>query len=218
MSSSAPEGGQGQEPGTNGAGGQGQEPQGGQNGNQGQEPGASGQEAPFDFTTIQDPAMRAWAEKVDRDAKEAREQAARYRTERNTLQTQVSEYQRANETAEQAAQREAQERQERMEALERENRDLKVGTAIRTAAEGAKAFNPNLVAEMLQGKVTLGEDGQPANLKDLLADLRKSDPYLFKRAQADGGEGNGSGAAPTPTGNMNDMIRGAARARRGATD
>ena len=159
--------------------------------------------------------MRAYLEKVQRQAREAREEAARYRTERNGLQQQVQTFQQQNETEQERANREAAERQERLEALERENRDLRVGSAIRAAAESAKAFNPALIVSMLDSKVTLDDKGQPTNLQDLLKDLRQSDPYLFKRADANGGEGTGEQQAPT--GSMNDLIRGQVAARRGRT-
>lgn len=187
--------------------GQGQEPP---QGTQGQHQAAEG----FDFTTIQDPGLRAYLEKVDKDAKEARQEAARYRTERNALQQQAEAAQRQNETDAQRQEREAAERQERLEALEAENRTLKVGTAIQKAATDAKAFNPALIASMLDAKVTLDDQGNPTNLPDLLKDLRQSDPYLFKRADQNGGEG---GDAAPAAGSMNDLIRGQVAARRGRT-
>jgi hypothetical protein len=219
MTVNAPEG-QGQEP-TQGAPGQGQEPAGG--GQQGQEPGGQGnqsqqgQQGPegIDLNTIQDPAVRAYLERVQRDAQEARQEAARYRTERNTFQQQAQTLQQQNETDQERVAREAQEAKERAERLERENRDLKVGAAIQKAATDAKAFNPALIATMLDAKVTLDDKGNPTNLQDLLKDLRQSDPYLFKRTDANGGEGTGQEQAPTGT--MNDIIRGQVAARRGRT-
>lgn len=218
MSTSATEQGtQGQEPGTQQGqeGSQGQEP--GTQQTQGQEPGSQQQDtgtdqAP-DFSSIQDPAVRAHLERLDKDAREARAEAARYRTERNTARQQATEAQRANETAEQTAQREAQEAQERTERLERENRDLKIGGALRDAATAAKAHNPQRVVDLLTAKVELDDEGKPTNVQDLLKDLRKSDPYLFKRAQQDGGEGNDGDAAPS--GDMNSVIRSQVAARRG---
>lgn len=224
MSTNATEGGQGQESGTpNGTQGQGQESTQG-NGTQGQESGSQGTQSQqgqqgqqgdqFDLSQVQDPAVRAYLEKVQRDAQEARQEAARYRTERNTFQQQAQEYQRQNETEQERQQREAQEATERLERLERENRELRVGTALQAAATQANAFNPALVAQMLDSKVTLDDKGQPTNLQDLLKDLRQSDPYLFKRANANAGEGN-DGGDPPPAGGMNDLIRGAVAARRG---
>lgn len=211
MSQAANEG-TGQEPGTPTGTPAGQEPQG--NGNQGQEPGSQGTPSgEFDLSTVQDPAVRAYLEKVQKDAQEARQEAARYRTERNTFQQKATTLQQAQETEQERQQREAQEAKTRMEQLERENRDLKVGTAIQAAATEAKAFNPVLVAGMLDSKVSLDDNGNPTNLKDLLKELRQSDPYLFKRTDANGGEGTGQEAAPA--GSMNDVIRNQVAARRG---
>lgn len=225
MSQNATEGGQGQESGTpNGTPGQGQESSGGngtqgqesggQNGNQSQQ-GQQGQQGDqFDLSQVQDPAVRAYLERVQRDAQEARQEAARYRTERNTFQQQVQTFQQQNESEQERQAREAQEAAERLERLERENRELRVGTALQAAATQASAFNPALVAQMLDAKVTLDDKGNPTNLQDLLKDLRQSDPYLFKRANADAGEGRDSGG-DAPAGGMNDLIRGAVAARRG---
>lgn len=208
-------GGQGQESGAANQG-QGQESTQGnqqQQGNgQGQESGASQQQqqgtdqGQFSLESITDPAVRAYVEAQQRQAQEARQEAARYRTERNQVVQQ-------NETEQERIARENQERQDRLDTLERENRELKVGQAIQAAATDAKAFNPALVARMLDDKVTLGDDGKPTNLQDLLRDLRQSDPYLFKRASTDAGEGGDEQSKPT--GNMNDVIRGQIAARRG---
>lgn len=197
--------GQGQEPPANGT--QGQEPQGGQQGTEDGQP---------DLSSVTDPALRAYLEKVAKDAREAREEAARYRTERNTFRDQVTQFQRQNESDQERQAREAQERQERLDRLERENRDLKVNGAVKAAAEKAKAFNPDTVVGLIATRVELDDNGQPKNLDDLLKGLRDSDPYLFKRERtADAGQGNGEGAAPGT--DMNDRIRDLARRGRGAT-
>lgn len=212
-------GNQGQAPGAQQ--GQGQAPEAQQQGNQqGQQGGQGGSGDQFDPSTIQDPAIRAYLEGVQRSAEEARQQAARYRTERNTVQTQFQQFQQQHETDEQRAQRERQERdqqaqqeRERVETLERENRNLRIAGTVLTAATSARAHNPATVQAMIQDKVTLDEKGQPTNLDALLTGLRESDPYLFKRAAADAGSGSGEGSsAPT---DMNDLIRGAWHARQG---
>jgi predicted RNase H-like nuclease (RuvC/YqgF family) len=205
----------GQEPGQQAAGGQGQEPpangtQQGQepSGGQGQEPNQQGDQ--IDLSTIQDPALRAYLENVQKDTKEARDEAARYRTERNTLQQAEAERQRANETEAQRLERERQEQAEETARLKRENEDLRKGQAVTKAAEKAKALNPSTVYALIKDRVTLDDQGQPNNVDDLLKDLRKTDAYLFARgANADAGEGNGDESAPT--GSMNDRIRDLAR-------
>lgn len=211
MSTAAPEG---QEP--NGAnGGAGQEPPADQ-GAQGQEPGTQqaggtgtdGADGQIDVEKITDPALKAFVIKTRQAAEEARKDAAKHRTEAQALQAKVTEQERANETAEQAAAREAQERDQRAKALENENRTLKVGVAVRTAAEAAKAVRPDAVLAMIGHKVTLDDQGKPTNVDALLADLRQTDPYMFKRTSNDGGQGRDTGE---PTGDtMNDRIRGMA--------
>lgn len=212
MSNTATEG-QGQEPNASTGTPEGQEPQGAAG--QGQEPAqqSSTEGQQFDLATITDPNVRAYVETQQRQAREAREEAARFRTERKTLADQVQTYRQQSETEQDRQAREAQEAAERLSTLERENRELRVGTALTAAATEAKAFNPALIVSMLDAKVVLDEKGQPTNLKDLLADLRKSDPYLFKRAESNGGEGTGHNEAPTGT--MNDTIRNQVAARRG---
>lgn len=204
----------GQEPGGTATGGQpGQEPGGQQNppaGGQEPQGGQAGDGNPgaIDLNAITDPTIRSYVERQIKDAEEARKEAARYRTERNQFQSQAQQFQQANETAEQRAQREQQERDEQFQRLQQENRDLKAGTAVKTLADNAKAFNPDTVYGLIKGRLQYGEDGMPTNADTLIQELRQSDPYLFKRANADAGEGQGGEGNPAPS--MNDAIRAAA--------
>lgn len=208
-SGQAPDAGQGQA---------GQAPEG-QQGNQDQgQQGQGGSGDQFDVSTIQDPQVRAYVEGLQRETGEARDQAARYRTERNTVRDQFTNLQQQHETAEQRAAREQQERdqaaqaeRERLTTLETENRALRAAAAIATAATGA--HNPDVVARMIGPQVTYDDQGQPTNVQDLVANLRQSDPYLFRRTSADAGAGGGEGNQTPPS--MNDWIRGQAAARRG---
>src|SRR5690349_7375526 len=123
-------GAQGQEPGT-GTTGAGQEPTGqqqGQDGQQGSGQAPEHQQAPqFDLSQIQDPALRAYLEGQQAEAREARREAANYRTQLRDVQQQHDQFRQQHETDEQRAQREAAEREQRLTALEAENRLLKVG-------------------------------------------------------------------------------------------
>lgn len=218
MSTHATEG-QGQAP-AEGQGSQGQA-SGNQNGNQGQAPGADGgsdqgqgsQGSGIDLSSIQDESLRttlqAALDKAATETKEARDEAARYRTGLRDAQSKVTEYERANETAEQRSQREAQEHQERLARLETENRDLRTAGTVRELAQAAKAFNPATVHTMIRDRITYDSDGKPTNVAQLLTDLRASDPYLFRRDNNDagaGGDGGEGGAALS----MNDQLRRAA--------
>lgn len=206
----------GQEP-PAGTPGEGQEPtpndgQQGDAGTEGQEPQGSGAPQKFDVSKIEDPDLRAVVEKIAKDAEEARREAARYRTERTTLQGKVTEYERQNETAEQAAARQAEETAARLEALAAENRSLKVDSVVRDAATKARAFNPATVRNLIDSRVELDEDGNPTNIDDLVKALKESDPYLFRKEPrgADGGSGSGQQQRPAG-GSINDNIRNAAR-------
>lgn len=189
--------------------------QGQQRSTEGQAPNGQQQTQQFDPSTIQDPALRAWAEKQAAELERARQEAARFRTERSTLATQVQEFQRQSETAEQAAAREAREHQERLERLEQENRTLKVSQEVSKAA--ADAHNPALVASMISPQVVLDDQGKPTNVGDLIAALKASDPYLFKitPASADAGAGRSAGShsgAPATTGEaVNALLRSGGR-------
>lgn len=197
----------------------GQEPQAQTPPAAGQEPQQSGQPQ-FDPAQIQDPAARAYVERVMADAQQARQEAARYRTERNALrdqgQPQGTQGQQQPPSPAQPDPQTAQaltEAQERAQALEAQVRDLQVGQAARDAARNAQAHNPEAVYRMIQDRITLADDGKPANLDALLAEVRQSDPYLFRRTAGDAGAGQAQGSGPTAN-DMNDAIRQAVRATR----
>jgi hypothetical protein len=191
--------------------GQGQAPapqQPGQQG-QGQEPGQTGTP---DLSAIADPNLRAWVEAQARQAAEARQEAARYRTERNALNDQVTQFQRQNETEQQRVAREAQEAQERLQALERENRDLKIGTRFREAATKANALDADALVRLVGlDAVQVDSDGNPSNIADLIQAAQQQYPYLFRRSSTDAGAGAGDGADGASSTSMNDFIRGRGR-------
>lgn len=176
----------------------GQEPAGQQ---QGQEPTPP----EFDVSQIQDPAVRAWAQAMEKSAREARQEAARYRTERNSGREQFQQFRQQHESEQDRLERERKERDSQFERLQAENRDLKVGGDARRAATEANAFNPELVYSHIRDRIETDGSGKPTNLADLIKDLRKTDPYLFRRAEADAGAGRGQGNRPARS--MNDEIR-----------
>lgn len=183
---------------------QGQEPnqQGQNDGGTGQESGSQGGQ--FDPSTIADAGVRAYVEKIAKDAHDARQEAGRYRTERNTFQQQAQQYQQANETAEQTATRERDADRAETERLRTENRDLKVGDTVTKAAAVAQAFNPTTVYGLIKDKIEVDQAGAATNVAALLTALKASDPYLFKRTSADAGAGQQGGS---PSGDMNAQIR-----------
>ena len=224
--------GQGQASGA-GATGQGQAPTGQQTGQQGSQAGTSGQgngqqqdgatgqqqgqqqgtaDGMPDLSTITDPHLRAWVEAQAREAREARQEAGRYRTERNGLRTQFDQYRQQHETDEQRQQREAQEARQRLEALEAENRTLKIAPQFTAAATAAKALDPQALLTLVGGleAITLDDQGKATNLDALLAQARTQYPYMFSRTNADAQQ---TGDGQAASGGMNDFIRGRAAAR-----
>lgn len=195
--------GAGQEP--NSDANQGQEPEQ-HDANQGQEPGGNADQENFDPEAIEDPAVKAYVQALQAKASKAGKEAARYRTERNGLQEEVTKHQRAGESAEEQAERERQERDQAVKQLQDENRDLKVGATVRDEAAKAKAHNPARVWSLIQDQVEVDDDGKPANVSDLLADLKRTDPYLFRRTEGDAGAGSDRDQS-TPPADMNDAIR-----------
>ena len=187
----------------------------------GQEPGAGAGDDRTALTPEQvleqttDPAVKAYLAKVFADAEATRREAAANRTKATAAEQAAEEARRAAETDAERIERETRERDERLAALEQENRTLRVGAALQADATKAGAHNPERVASILDAQVELGEDGKPANIAELLAELKRTDPYLFKRDSADAAAGGGQGAAPAVVG-VNDAIRsvaGPARAR-----
>lgn len=171
--------------------------------------GTEGATTDFDPETIQDPAVKAYLEKLQADATTARREAAKYRTERNQTRQSAEELRRQSETDTQRQEREQRERDERMDRLESENRDLRVGSVVRDAAVKAKAHNPERVYHLIQSAIELDDRGQPANVEDLLRGLRQTDPYLFRRGSATAGDaGAGGEGEGSPAQSMNDLIRG----------
>lgn len=181
---------------------------------EGQQPNGTSSNDP-DLSVITDPNLRSWVEAQAKIAREARQEAARYRTERNALQQQHQQFVAQHETDEQRQQREQQERNAETEQLRRENRTLKIAPQFTKAATDAKALDPSALLTLVGGldAITLDEQGKATNIDALLADARQKYPYLFSRTSADAHEGNEHEAAPTG-GGMNDFIRGRVHAGR----
>lgn len=188
-------------------GGTGQEQGSGQQ--QDQQTSADTYTAP-DYSSIEDEALRTSLLEKDRQAWENGRKAARYRTERNSAREEAKAAKLANETEAERVKREAQEEKAEATRLREENRDLKVGSALRTAARDA--HNVDLVVDLLGSKVELDDDGKPTNVPALLTDLRRTSPFLFKVQGNDAGAGAGGDGSPTT--DMNTRLREALSGRR----
>lgn len=198
------ENGAGQEP-QPGTPAPGQEPNAPQNEPEGQASKGEASPKEFDLEQITDPATRAYVERQIKDAQEARQEAARYRTERKGLQNRVTEMERAGESEAEKAERERQERDAELEGLREKVRDMEVGGAVRDAAAKANAHNPERVWGIIRERVELGDDGKPTNVGELVTELKRTDPYLFRRTEGDAGAGRSGEASPSM--DMNALIR-----------
>ncbi len=212
-------GGQGQESGT-GAQGQGQESasQQGQNGNQsgqqGQESGQGGQqgnqEGP-DFAKMSETELREYAARTHKELGITRSEAGKYRTQFQEAQGKLTEAERAKMSDQEKLQTDLTTAQGRVTELEAQVEDLTRGSAVRDALATAGAINPSTAYKVGDwSKVKLDADGtvNHDSFKAVLDQLRKSDPYLFKRT-ADAGAGEGRDSAPQGSGGgINAYIRG----------
>lgn len=211
-------GSQGQESGTN-TQGQGQESssQQGQNGGQGQESNGGQQSGngPADISTMSEADLRTYAAKLQKDAGEARTEAANYRTQYQTAQQKITEAERAQMTEAQRVQADLEAAQARAQELETTVRDLTVGASAREALAQAGAINAMTAFRTLDlSQVERNADGTPKkeSLTAAISALKTSDPYLFRRtANADAGAGTGTGGAPEGGTSINDFVRGRTR-------
>jgi hypothetical protein len=198
-------GNQGQESGTETPGqSQVEAPQ--QNGSQSQEDGSQGL---ADISKMSETELRTYAAKVQKDAEEARREAAKHRTSAQSLQQKVTEAERAKMSEQEKLQADLDAATAERDELKRQVADYTVGTAVRDALDKSGAINA-ATAQKVMGMVELDENGKPrdAALKAAIAELKKTDPYLFKRGgSADAGAG-GNGGAPEGDNSVNDFIRG----------
>ena len=89
--------------------------------------------------------------------------------------------------------------------------DLQKENAISEALYGAKARNPKAIKGMLDLTKVEFKDGKVVGLDEQLAEIKKSDAYLFEAVKTTPGfnpAADGSGEK-TPSQAMNDLIRGA---------
>lgn len=195
--------GQGQEPGQQQ--GAGQEPGNGQQQGDGQGPsGQQGQQGP-DLSSLPED-VRTYLERQQRDAAEARREAAKYRTDLRTAQGEVEKFRQATMTDEQRRQAEADALRKENEALKEQARTAGLQAAVTTEATALRFHSPRAALAMLdRSEIEYGDDGKPTNLRALLEKVAQDEPYLVKR-QGPGGGGEGRERQGSARG-MNDLIR-----------
>lgn len=189
--------------------------QNGQPGQTGQDP--NGQPSQFDPSTIQDPALKAYLETQAAELTRARQEAAANRVSARTATEQAQQLRQQHETDAERQQREQQERDARLTQLEQENRELKIGGAVTAAATTAKAHDPALVAQLVQGDLEFGTDGKPTNVDAVVAKLKAARPYLFQTGAAGADAGAGGSRQASPRAGVGDSVNAALRGARSAS-
>lgn len=107
----------------------------------------------------------------------------------------------------------------RIAKLEKENLDLKqanrtqaIRVAFSSAGRVANALNPDRLWRLIDPTaIDFDDQGNVVNAEDLVADLKRSDPYLFQNRQGGGSADAGRTPAPKQGSgfDMNRILRGA---------
>lgn len=137
---------------------------------------------------------------LQRELKEARREAAQYRTK-------VRTYEDAQKTeTERNAERIA-ELEQKLAASETRAQEQRLQMASFAAARKLGFRNPEIAHRLLNGAdVEFAEDGSPRNVETLLAAIAKAEPYLVASQTPDYG-GGPRGQAPNAGVDMNARIR-----------
>lgn len=123
---------------------------------------------------------------------------------RNTLAATEAEYESKYQT-------QLQELQAQLAKTTGEMQTYKSRADVTNAAAKARALNPEYVFKLIRDDLTYGDDGAPANLDDLLKNLRQEMPQLFTPGPS--GADGGAGGEAAGGADMNQLIRGAIRRR-----
>ena len=135
------------------------------------------------------------------EVKKVRSEAANLRKRLKEAEATVSEFETANQSDEERRSAELQSLQERADKAERE---LRVANGRnQTLSKAGNAIDSEVLYRYIRDDITFGDDGQPENIDDLIAQARESRPSLFQRGSAD--------AAPRDTGNTGGNFNKALR-------
>jgi hypothetical protein len=153
-------------------------------------------------------ALFARIDSLEKGLKDARADAAKYRTKLKAL---------ASEDDSQGEQGKGGNAlpPEMAQSLQK-LREGRIKDQLTLAATGAGAHNPNEIYRFLDMAEIATDDGTVEKPEKLMEDLRKSHPYLFKppvQGSADGQSGSGNLGKP---GDMNTIIREGFRSLRGS--
>jgi chromosome segregation ATPase len=158
-------------------------------------------------------APQAGEETVDAAAlaaelREARKEAANYRTKLRKLEGQSAQQQQSGESEAETLKRQNEELQQQLAGLLAERQERSTREAIATAAAKAGAIYPDKLYRLADdGDIELDEAGNVRNATAVVNKLRQAYPALFRAVSVDGGAGGGD--KPLKVGGLNAFIRGA---------
>lgn len=154
-------------------------------------------------TTNQQPESQA--DKVQNvsleDMKKVRSEAANLRKRLRDAEEKVSQFETANQSEDERRSAELQSLQERADVAERALRVANGRTAVFSKA--GNAVSQEALYRFVRDDIEFDDDGSPANIDELVAQARKSEPSLFQRGSADG--------SPRETGNTGKDFNSAFR-------
>lgn len=135
----------------------------------------------------------------------ARQEAARYRNELRQAQTRVQEFEQAQMSEQERQQQRLQQLEAELQAERDRARTVTLQAEVVSEASSLGFHNPKAAARLMdQDRVEYDAEGKPQNVKDLLTELLRAEPYLGRGAgSADGG----SGRDTTQPSDINDQIR-----------
>lgn len=154
-------------------------------------------------------ALLSRIETLEKEGVKARADAAKYRTKLKALASDDSDSQGGQGANGQGG------LDPQTQATIKALRDGRVKDQLTLAAEKAGASDPSNIWRFVDMDTVAGDDGSVSQPEKLMADLRKSYPYMFKpvvEGSADGGGGRSTNEKP---GDMNALIRNGFRSLRG---
>ena len=116
---------------------------------------------------------------LQRELQEARREAAKYRTEKQSLERWKAEREQAEMTETEKLQRQLAEAQQREADRQREVQTIRFQSAVETTAARLGFANPSLASRLVpESSVEWDDAGKPTNVDRLLTDLLAAEPYL----------------------------------------
>jgi hypothetical protein len=135
------------------------------------------------------------AEQIQAELAEARREAAKYRTERNSFEAELKKRQDAELSETERLKKQFEETTTRASALESQLRQERLNLLIEREARRLNIVDSEAASLFLAGKVEFDDQGQPKDVGTLLEGLVKQKPWLVASATAAAAPGAGAAKA-----------------------